>query len=347
MQSGKLQLHSYSAVDNIVFGYGKSSAMTERMTIINNGDIGLDLNGRIILKNGTNPVNPAYGAGIWMYKGDNSGLLGFMGVQDNKNMGFYGGPAGWGFTYDAINSRVGIGNNNPNAPLSFPPVLGKKITLYPGATGDVGFAVAGNRLQIYSDHSNADVAIGYDLSGAFIERFAVKPNGALAVSGNTGAAGQVLQSNGSGSTATWAYGTSAMYSSTNQLNQPGNAITIPASTGDVVIPGLGTGDFSINLPAGSNKVILSFKTYLGSTFCTFCNTSYASFNIRLFKNGLLQGNFIANAQIVNGTNTTYNSGIDIINGTAGTYTVSVSVTNSNTHDITVFASRLFFMALGQ
>ena len=94
VQSGKLQLHSYSAVDNIVFGYGKSSAMTERMTIINNGDIGLDLNGRIILKNGTNPVNPAYGAGIWMYKGDNSGLLGFMGVQDNKNMGFYGGPAG-------------------------------------------------------------------------------------------------------------------------------------------------------------------------------------------------------------------------------------------------------------
>ena len=37
--------------------------------------------------------------------------------------------------------NVGIHNSNPNAPLAFPAFLGKKITLYPGATGDVGFAV--------------------------------------------------------------------------------------------------------------------------------------------------------------------------------------------------------------
>jgi hypothetical protein len=68
----------------------------------------------------------------------------------------------------------------------------------------VGFAVAGNRLQIYSDNPNADVAIGYDAAGTFNERFAVKANGALAVFGNTGTAGQVLKSNGAGSTAVWA-----------------------------------------------------------------------------------------------------------------------------------------------
>ena len=91
--------------------------------------------------------------------------------------------------------------------LTFPPSLGKKITLYPGATGDVGFAVAGNRLQIYSDNPNADVAIGYDAAGTFNERFAFKPNGALAINGNAGTAGQILQSNGSGAAPTWITGT--------------------------------------------------------------------------------------------------------------------------------------------
>ncbi len=95
--------------------------------------------------------------------------------------------------------NIGINNNNPKTALSFPAVLGKKITLYPGATGDVGFGVAGNRLQIYSDNSNADVAIGYDNNGTFNERFAVKPTGALAVYGNTGSYGQLLMSGGAGS----------------------------------------------------------------------------------------------------------------------------------------------------
>ena len=101
------------------------------------------------------------------------------------------------------NQAVGIGTNVPNAPLGFPATLGKKITLYPGSTGDVGFGVAGNRLQIYSDNPNADVAIGYDAAGTFKEKFAVKPNGALAVSGNTGSAGQILSSNGPGASSSW------------------------------------------------------------------------------------------------------------------------------------------------
>ena len=203
IQGGLLQLYSDAAGSNIAFGYGSSASFNERMRIVNSGGNGLQLSGRMVMSNGTSPLDPAYGPGIWMYKGDNSGLLGFIGVQNNQNLGFYGGPAGWGFTYDAVNSRVGIGNNNPNAPLAFPPILGKKITLYPGATGDVGFGVAGNRLQIYADNPNADVAIGYDAAGVFNERFAVKPNGALAASSNTGAPLQVLSSNGSGAGAQW------------------------------------------------------------------------------------------------------------------------------------------------
>ncbi len=203
VQSGLLQLYSDAASANIGFGYGSSSSFNERMRILNNGNYdGMLLNGRLLIKNGSNdPIGG--GGGVWLYKADNSALLGFMGTQNNQNIGFYGGPGGWGFTYDAINSRVGIGNPNPNAPLTFAAVGGKKITLYPGTVGDAGFGIAPNRLQIFSDNPNADVAIGYDAAGVFNERFAVKPNGAIAFSGNTGLAGQVLSSNGGAASPTW------------------------------------------------------------------------------------------------------------------------------------------------
>ncbi|HRI25211.1 MAG TPA: hypothetical protein PLZ45_11075 [Ferruginibacter sp.] len=241
VQGALLQFHSYTAGDNIAFGFGKSAAMTERMRIINSGGDGMILSGRVYLKNGTNPLDLNYGSGVWLYKPDNSALLGFMGVQNSQNVGFYGGPNGWGFTYDAINSRVGINNNNPNAPLAFAAALGKKITLYPGGTGDVGFGVAGNRLQIYSDNPGADVAIGYDAAGTFNERFAFKPNGALAVNGSMGSPGQVLKTNGSGGALAWVGRPYAM-----SFTQTANTSNFPAGDLTVAIPGLDNQSFSIS-----------------------------------------------------------------------------------------------------
>ena len=117
IQSGLLQIHTDVAASDIAFGYGSSNSFTQRMRIINNGGYdGMSLNGRLILKNGsTDPVGG--GAGVWLYKADNTAVLGFMGTQNNQNIGFFGGPVGWGFTYDAINSRVGIGTTNPGAAL--------------------------------------------------------------------------------------------------------------------------------------------------------------------------------------------------------------------------------------
>jgi len=268
IQSGLLQIHSDAALANIGFGYGSSSSFTERMRIINSGDIGIQLNGRMTLKNGTNPLDLNYGTGLWMYKADNTALLGFMGVQNNQNLGFYGGPAGWGLTYDAINSRVGIGNSNPNAPLAFPPALGKKITLYPGATGDVGFAVAGNRLQIYSDNPNADVAIGYDAFGNFIERFAFKPNGALAIIGNTGVSGQVITSNGNTSFAQWKYPTNILYQNTAQVFQSG-FVDVNTSTGILDLTGL---TYTFTIPS-NGKALISFNVDAYAPYCFACGVS--------------------------------------------------------------------------
>ncbi len=274
IQGALLQMYSDAPAANIGFGYGRSGAFTERMRLINSGSEGLILNGRVSLRNGTSPVDQNYAAGIWMYRADNTAALGFMGVQNNQNMGFYGGPAGWGFTYDAINSRVGIGNNNPNAPLAFPPALGKKITLYPGATGDVGFAVAGNRLQIYSDNPNADVAIGYDAAGVFNERFAVKPTGALALNGNLGAPGQMMQSNGA-SAATWASPTNDLFNRTIQVRGTNSVYITSYVLTDV--PGM---NYSFNVP-GNARVIVNLNVFAYAGGCAFCGASQIDLRLNL------------------------------------------------------------------
>jgi hypothetical protein len=132
------------------------------------------------------------------------------------------------------NGNLGLGVTDPTNKLSFAPVLGKKISLYPGATGDAGFGVAGNRLQIYADNPDADVAIGYDAAGVFNERFAVKPNGALAVVGNMGTEGQVLQSNGSNAAPSWV----TPATNTAAFRTPGTGTVIANSATWVRVPGL-------------------------------------------------------------------------------------------------------------
>lgn len=115
IQSGLLQMYSDAPAAHIVFGYGNSNSFVERVRIINSGTDGMNLRGRLTIRNGSFPLDVNQTPGVWLYRADNAGALGFMGTQNNQNIGFFGGPvnSGWGFVYDAINSRVGIGNSNP------------------------------------------------------------------------------------------------------------------------------------------------------------------------------------------------------------------------------------------
>jgi hypothetical protein len=154
------------------------------------------------------------------------------------------------------NGNFGIGNETPQVPLSFPAVLGKKISLYPGTNGDYGFAVGSSRLQIFADNSGSDVAIGYDNNGTFNEKFAVKPTGAIAVSGNVGTAGQVLTSNGTGS-ATWSSPQPALFTSLNQ--NAGSIDCLPEEEKD--LPGLVA---SFTIPKASQVIFYMSAHSLGS-----------------------------------------------------------------------------------
>ena len=81
--------------------------------------------------------------------------------------------------------KLGIGIPSPTSPLSFPNTIGKKISLYPGPTGDAGFGVFGNELRINSDYSNADITFGYDnFTNGFTENMRVKGNGNTGIGTN-------------------------------------------------------------------------------------------------------------------------------------------------------------------
>ena len=77
---------------------------------------------------------------------------------------------------------MGIGVTVPTNPLSFANTIGKKVSLYPGTTGDAGLGVYNNEMRMYSDHSNADITFGYDnLVNGFTENVRMKGNGYVGI----------------------------------------------------------------------------------------------------------------------------------------------------------------------
>ncbi len=208
--------------------------------------------------------------------------------------------------------NVGIGTSTPNAPLAFPAAFGKKITLFPGATGDVGFAVAGNLLQIYSDHFGADIAFGYDQAGVFIEKFRMKANGAFAMLGNAGVAGQVLQSNGQASPA-WINPTNALYNNTIMLQS--SAVTTITGGAYTALPGL-SHSFTVN---SSAKVLVTFSIYVNAISCFACGDS--DILIGIFIDGALAKPF---RQDVRNNTDNIISGTLLISVGPGSHTISFS-----------------------
>ena len=279
-----------------------------RMIMSNIGDIGIGIGqtapgATFDVARGTNPGGTAVFRGTQNISHFNYSTDEDTYIRAGKNNRFV-------ILNDIPGGKVGIGTNNPNAPLGFAPALGKKITLYPGASGDVGFAVQGNLLQIYSDLPNADIAFGYDQAGVFTERFRMKGNGAFVVNGNVGSPGQVLQTNGD-ATPAWTNPTNLLYSNTIFLD---NNTLLELTTSDwFAIPGL-----SYSFTATSNtKVFITFSIYTAVGACVGCGPSTCWIDVNL--NGGLAQRFIETIQ--NGASNEF-TGSTLIQVAPGSHTIS-------------------------
>lgn len=129
-----------------------------------------------------------------------------------------------------LNGNLGIGLQDPLRPLSFPAALGKKISLYPGATGDAGFGVFGNELRIHSDYLNADITFGYDnYNTGFTERMRIKGSGVVGI--NTTNPQAWLHVNGD---ARIEFGTSVRSLAIRNGGNPGDFLVKQDSAGNIV-----------------------------------------------------------------------------------------------------------------
>jgi hypothetical protein len=99
------------------------------------------------------------------------------------------------------NGNMGIGITNPTNLLTFAAIGGKKISLFPGGTGDAGMGIFPNEFRQYSDNPNADITFGYDsYSTGFSEKVRFEANGMVGIGTatpvlSTGSSGIVAQNN--------------------------------------------------------------------------------------------------------------------------------------------------------
>lgn len=281
IQSGLLQIFTRQTSDAIAMGYGSSNNFTENFRFKNTGSLGigvvnpffqLEVKGQANINGGA-----ALATGMFFNNRTNTNG-GFIGAKDNiSKLGFFSFAADWGLGINmggatSMAFAGAINNNNYlKAALNFPPTLGKKISLYPGLTGDVGLGVAGNRLQIYADNPNADVAIGYNNNNVFEERFAIKPNGSLAIMGNTGTAGQYIFSNGPNAPAQWkaAREPASEMLSTSRFN------VLATNTNNNPLPGLAK---VFSLPPAT-LINIEFNVEVETVSCAFCGPTIYEISI--------------------------------------------------------------------
>jgi hypothetical protein len=261
VQSNLLQMFTKTSLDDIAFGFGSSTAFTERMRIKGNGLVGIG---------NANPYSPLtfasdIGAKISLF-GNSSSNYG-LGVA-NGLLRIYS---------DAAGSDIGFGYYNGNSFFENMRVTGTGnlgIGVIPTYTLDIrgrmrirsngaGVGTSGIWLDNTLHTTAAFVGMEDDSHVGFFggAGWALSMNtgtGALKINGNEGNAGQVLQSNGNGFAPSWSSGTNTLYNNTlavtsnTLLSSPGGGFQLPGMTYTFAATTNGKAYVSYTIPIHSN-----------------------------------------------------------------------------------------------
>jgi hypothetical protein len=245
------------------------SGLSEKLRIKDNGNIGIGLNPsyKLHVGNATNGLRvegPATAGGTAF-------SMGGLGILQIDKPGIIGGRL-----TILENGNTGIGNNSPNALLQLGnSITNRKIVLFDQNNDDhqyYGFGINGGALRYQVSNTISDhIFYAGTSSSTSNELLRIKGNGAIAVNGNIGTAGQVLTSNGTGVT-TWSNTTNTNeYNSFIELATPTtSSIAIAAGT-IAYIPGL---SHTLVLTKPS-LVTISYQLTMFGASCAFCADPFA------------------------------------------------------------------------
>ena len=168
---------------NVAVGF---QALGKNTTGVNNNALGF----QALFNNTTGSGNIALGmnAGFNLTVGNNNIDIGSTGALGESGVIRLG--TGGTHTTTVLSGNVGL-STFPGFPLSFPDVLGDKISLWGQSGNHYGFGIQGSLLQIHSDSVGADIAFGFGRSAAFTERMRIKGTGPVGIGTNNPTRGKL------------------------------------------------------------------------------------------------------------------------------------------------------------
>lgn len=331
-----LQMMTPGSTKDIVFGYGKSAAFTENMRIKGNGNVGIktdpgfplsfqDIAGdKISLFKDVN--GNYYGLGI------GSSLMQLMTPHSTSDIVFgYGKSAA--FTENMRikgNGNIGIGVTDPAYTMDVASRM--RIRSKPGFTAGIWLNNEANSALASFVGMQADNQVGFFGFGTGWGLLMNTQNGAISVGGSTGAAGQVLTSNGSSSAPSWQGGFGG---GKHFVVRPSGNSPDLGTSGRVDIPNM-VANFTLAVPS---QVVFNFKISIANRSCFGCGDRRTF--IVLIQNVIGGTTDIAtttvytpNGEIADGV-----SGPIELNLPAGTYSYKLAITPSIFGAATVYARR--------
>jgi hypothetical protein len=356
-----LQLITPHSTSSVVFGYGRSSSFTENMRVGGNGNVsigttdislaGLTVNKKVDATHaifGSNTTGVAIesnfpGIGFNSYynggrKSIATGFSGYIGVN----------PSGGGMqllvstqsnntnasgTYKTAieirpDGKVGIGNSDPAYLLD----IGERMRIRgtTGYTAGIWLNNEANTALAAFMGMQADNQVGFFGFGSAGWGFLMNTqNGALSVGGNTGAAGQVLTSNGSGSAPSWQGGVGGgkpfvVRPSANSPDMTNSRVDVPNMVAN----------FTLAVPS---QVVFNFKLSIANRSCIACGDRRTFI---VFVQNIVGGTTDIATTIVytpNGEPADGVSGPIVLDLPAGTYSYKLAIAPSIYGAATVYA----------